>query len=202
MSPDNPVTDCLREKKEVNLYEEDDLDETGHKKENPLMKLLHADTDLEVEKNMEILSELCDEEDEATLHRLLREVSGVVNPCHFCKEMKNMHPDCVVNCTGWSGMGMLKFMYFRENPMGMTHSHTHSAVIMNCNDREAYKYLMDKVFSITYIDRAMIVKNYLDNELIKYHPELAPIIWWYNALLYRYYRPYSLKKEENSTQMD
>ena len=36
----------------VNLYEEDELDETGHKKENPLMKLLLADTGLEVEKNM------------------------------------------------------------------------------------------------------------------------------------------------------
>ena len=55
------------EKKEINLYEEDDLDETGHKNENPWIKLLHADTDLQVEKNMEILSELCDEEDEATL---------------------------------------------------------------------------------------------------------------------------------------
>ena len=129
-------------------------------------------------------------------------MSGVVDPCHFCKEMKNMHPDCVIDCTGWSGMDMLKFMYFRENPMGMMHAHTHSAVNMNCNDREAYKYLIDKVFSITYTDRAMIVKNYVDNELIQYHPQLAPIIWWYNALLYRYYWPYSLKKEEKSTQMD
>ena len=162
--PRQPSYRLPEEKKEVNLYEEDDLVETGHKKENPLMKLLHADTDLEVEKNMEILIELCDEEDEATLYRLLREVSGVVDPCHFCKEMKHMHPDCVIDYTGWSGMDMLQFMYFRENPMGMTHAHTHSAVIMNCNDREAYKYLMDKVFSITYIDRAMIVKNY---ELIK-----------------------------------
>ena len=103
-------------------------------------------------------------------------MSGVVDPCHFCKEMKTMHPDCAIDCTGWSGMDMLKFIYFRENPMGMTHAHTHSAVIMNCNDREANKYLMDEVFSITYIDRAMIVKNYVDNELIKYHPQLAPII--------------------------
>ena len=94
-------------------------------------------------------------------------------------------------------MDMLRFMYFRENPMDMTHAHTHSDTIMNCNDKEAYKFLMNKVFSITYIDRALIVKNYIDNELVKYHPHLAPIIWWYNALLYRFYWPYSLKKAEN-----
>ena len=69
--PRQPSYRLPEEKKEVNLHEEDDMDETGHKKENPLMKLLHADTDLEVEKNMEILSELCDKEDEPTLYRLL-----------------------------------------------------------------------------------------------------------------------------------
>ena len=105
-----------------------------------------------------------------------------------------MYPDCLVDCSGWSNMDMLRFMYFRENPMGMTHAHTHSATIMNCNDKEVYKFLMNKVFSITYLDRALIVKNYTDNELVKYHPHLAPIIWWYNALLYRFYWPYSLKK--------
>ena len=76
------------EKKDVELYAEKGLDETGHKKENPLLKLLHADTDMEVEKNMELLSEISEEEDEVTLYRLLREVSGVVDPCHFCKEIK------------------------------------------------------------------------------------------------------------------
>ena len=102
----------------------------------------------------------------------------------------------LVDCSGWSTMDMLRFMYFRENPMGMTHAHTHSATIMNCNDKEAYRFLLNKVFSITFIDRALIVKNYIDNELVKYHPHLAPIIWWYNALLYRFYWPYSLKKAE------
>ena len=89
-------------KKEVELYDEEGLDEAGHKKDNPLLKLLHADTDMKVEKNMEILSEICEEEeDEVTFYRLLREVSGVVNPCHFCKEMKSMYSDCLVDCSGW-----------------------------------------------------------------------------------------------------
>ena len=101
-----------------------------------------------------------------------------------------MYPDCLVDCSGWSNMDMLRFMYFREKHIGMTHAHTHSTTIMNCNDKEAYKFLMNKVFSITYIDRALIVKNYIDNELVKYHPHLAPIICWYNALLYRFYWPY------------
>ena len=151
---------------------------------------------------MELLSELCEEEDEVTLYRLLREVSGVVDPCYFCKEIKSMYHDCLVDCSGWPNMDMLIFMYFMENPLGMTHAHTHSATIMNCNDKETYKFLMNKVFSITYIDRALIVKNYIDNELVKYHPHLVPIICWYNALLYRFYWPYSLKNAEKSTQMD
>ena len=152
------------------MYEKEGLDETGHKKENPLLRLLHADTDMKVEKNMELLSEICEEKDEVTLYRLLREVSGAVNPCHFCKEMKCIYPDCQVDCSGWSNMDMLRFMYFRENPIGMIHANTHSATIMNCNDKEAYKFLMNKVFSITYIDIALIVKNYIDNDLVKYHP--------------------------------
>ena len=45
-------------KKEVELYDEEGLDETGHKRENPLLKLLHADTDMEVEKNMELWSKI------------------------------------------------------------------------------------------------------------------------------------------------
>ena len=113
-----------------------------------------------------------------------------------------MYPDCLVDCLGWSNMDMLRFMYFRENPMGMTHAHTHSATIMNCNDKEACKFLMNKVFSITYTARTLIVKNNIDNELVKYHPHLAPIIWWYNDLLCRFYWLYSLKKAENSVQMD
>ena len=168
--PKEPGFRLPEEKKEVELYEEEGLDETGHKKENPLLKLLLADTDMEVEKNMELLSEICEEEDEVTLYRLLREVSGVVDPCQFCKEIKSMYPDCLVDCSGWCNMDMLKFMYFRENPMGTTHACTHSATIMSCNDKEAYKFLMNKVSSITYIDRALIVKNYIDNELVKYHP--------------------------------
>ena len=83
------------------MYNEEGLDETGQKKENPLLKLHHADTDMEVEKNMELLSEICEEEDEVTLYRLLREVSGVVDPCHFCKEIKSMYPGCLVDCSGW-----------------------------------------------------------------------------------------------------
>ena len=62
---------------------------------------------MEVEKSMELLSEICEEEDEVTLYRLLREVSGVVVPCHFCKEMKSMYPDCLVDCSGLSNMDML-----------------------------------------------------------------------------------------------
>ena len=120
--PKQPSFRLPEEKKEVELYDDEGLDETGHKKENSLLKLLHADTDIEVEKNMD----------------------------------------------------MLRFMYFRENPMGMTHAHTHSATIMNRNDKEAYKFLMNKVFSITYIDRVLIVKNYIDNELVKYHPTKLP----------------------------
>ena len=100
--PKQPSFRLPEEKKEVELYDEEGLDEAGHKKENPLLKLLHADTDMEVQKNMELLSEICEEENEVTLYRLFREVSGVVDPCHFCKGKKSMYPDsCISGKIPW-----------------------------------------------------------------------------------------------------
>ena len=48
--PKQPGSRLPEVKKETELYDEEDLDETGHKKENPLLKLLHADTDMEVKR--------------------------------------------------------------------------------------------------------------------------------------------------------
>ena len=95
-------------------------------------------------------------------------------------------------------MDEFKYLYLRETPVSMSNVHTHSAAIISCNDRQAYRFFLDKIFSVRYIDRALIMKAFVDNELVKFHPHLAPITWWYNALLYRFVWSYYFKKMDKS----
>ena len=130
---------------------------------------------------------------------MLREAYGVVDPCKYCMELKSMYPDHFIDCSGNAKMDEFKYWYLRETPMSMSNGHTHSTAIMNCNDRQAYRSLLDKIFSVRYIDRALIIKAFVDNELVKFHPHLAAITWWYNALLYRFVWPDCFKKMDKSS---
>ena len=52
-----------------------------------------------------------------------------------------------------------------------------------------YADLLDDIFSVKFLERAMQLKAMVDCEIIAIHPHMARIIAFYDLLIYRYYSP-------------
>ena len=145
----------------------DDLDVTDHGIDNPLIKLLTSDTGDQISKNLDIVEDMLSKEDnDNATSNMLRGAYCVVDPCKYCMELKSMYPDHFIDCSGNAKMDEFKYLYLRETPVSMSNAHNHSVAIMSCNDRQTYRFLLDKIFSVRYIDRALIIKAFVDNELV------------------------------------
>ena len=125
----------------------------------------------------------------------LSSLTGIKNPCEFCCNLKRSSPDRIIDCTGVKKVCTFKYEFFKEWPVGLVREKAYNDKILNCSTRAQYRDLLNQIFSLKYVERAMACKDILDSDLLAVNPHLAPIIRQYNCILYRYYWPYAIDKE-------
>ena len=147
-------------------------------------------THLNVERARALVNSTCSD-----LLDHLTALTGVKDACEFCKTLKRCNPDSVIDCSGLEKVCRFKYDYYQEWPAGMVRFKCYNERVLNCSTTEKYKILMNHVFSLKYIERAMKVKDIIDGDILTVNPHMAPVINQYNCILYRYYWPYVLEKE-------
>ena len=130
--------------------------------------------------------------DEALLDTL-EMISCIPDPCGWCTHMKKLYPMAIISCTGHEELCVFKHKFFNEWPSGLDKEVLMQKAVLNCDDRYKYRELMNKVFSMKYIERCLQVKFIIDNDLIMLHPHLAPLVAFYDVLLLRYIWPYTFE---------
>ena len=61
--------------------------------------------------------------------------------------------------------------------------------ILLCDTMKNYGELLDEIFNVKFIERAMQLKAMVDCQIMAIHPHKARIIPFYDLLIYRYYSP-------------
>ena len=51
-------------------------------------------------------------------------------------------------------------------------------------------HLLNIIFSVKFIERAVKLKVLIDDQIFQLHPTLSKVINWYNMLILRYYNPF------------
>ena len=84
--------------------------------------------------------------------------------------------------------------------------------ILLCDTKKNYGELLDEIFNVKFIERAMQLKAMVDCQIMTIHPHMSKIIAYYDLLIYRYYSPVwnrngegklqALEKEEEEEEND
>ena len=61
--------------------------------------------------------------------------------------------------------------------------------ILLCDTKKNYGELLDEIFNVKFIERAMQLKAMVDCQIMAIHPHMSKIIAYYDLLIYRYYSP-------------
>ena len=59
--------------------------------------------------------------------------------------------------------------------------------ILLCDTKKNYGELLDEIFNVKFIERAMQLKAMVDCQIMAIHPHISKIIAYYDLLIYRYY---------------
>ena len=61
--------------------------------------------------------------------------------------------------------------------------------ILLCDTKKNYGELLDEIFNVKFIERAMQLKAMVDYQIMAIHPHMSKIIAYYDLLIYGYYSP-------------
>ena len=61
--------------------------------------------------------------------------------------------------------------------------------ILLCDTKKNYGELLDEIFNVKFIERAIQLKAMVDCQIMAIHPHMTKIIAYYDLLIYRYYSP-------------
>ena len=61
--------------------------------------------------------------------------------------------------------------------------------ILLCDTMNNYGKLLDEIFNVKFIERAVQVKAMVDCQIMAIHPHMGKIIAYYDMMIYRYYSP-------------
>ena len=125
------------------------------------------------------------------------------DPCSHCRTRKLVNPAKKVDCLGLRAVCSLRTLFLEQVPQRYNSVYGMTCRLMTCDNFEKYRSLLNEIFNLQFIERAMELKRKVDVELLRIHPHLRAIIGWYDALLYRYYYPQCWKNEyEQEEDMD
>ena len=75
--------------------------------------------------------------------------------------------------------------------------------ILLCDTVKRYGELLDEIFNVKFIERAMQLKAMVDCQIMAIHPHMAKIIAFYDLMIYRYYSPvWNRNAEEEEEEED
>lgn len=117
----------------------------------------------------------------------IQTITGHPNPCDWCKWRKLYFPKLEVHCTGIYDLCHFKHKFFEESPYGLNRTGTMHHAIMKCDDVKEYAKLLDKIFSVNEIERAITLKLIVDDDIAFYYPHMCKVIDCYDALIMRWY---------------
>ena len=72
--------------------------------------------------------------------------------------------------------------------------------ILLCDTLKRYAELLDEIFNVKFIERAMQLKAMVDCQIMVIYPHMAKIIAFYDLLIYRYYSPVWNRNAEGKLQ--
>lgn len=136
-----------------------------------------------------------DQAERALVQKLDKLVSAN-DPCAVCKERKMHNPDHIISCTGIMELCKFKYQFFSSMPDFLKTLLPKANTLMSCNTTARYSELMDVIFSVSYIERALVLKQMIDDELIDIHPHLLHFAHLYDMMILRYYSPVFRVPEE------
>ena len=73
--------------------------------------------------------------------------------------------------------------------------------ILLCDTMNNYRKLLDEIFNVKFIERAIEVKAMVDCQIMAIHPHMGKIIAYYDLLIYRYYSPVWNRNGEGKLQV-
>ena len=150
-----------------------------------------------------------------TLNEILHAIhklSLASDACFLCVWLKHKVPRKIINCTGIPKLCSLKYELFNVWPSKFYKESYLMTRILLCDTMENYGKLLDEIFNVKFIERAMQLKAMVDCQIMVIHPHMATIIAYYDLLIYRYYSPVwnrngegklqTLKEEEEKEEDD
>ena len=69
-----------------------------------------------------------------------------------------------------------------------------------CDTLKRYADLLDEIFNVKFIERAMQLKAMVDCQIMATYPHMVKIIAFYDMLIYRYYSPVWNRNAEGKLQ--
>ena len=105
------------------------------------------------------------------------------NTCFHCVWLKHKVPGKIINCTGIPKLCSLKYELFNAWQAKFYKEVYLMTKILLCDTLRRYGELLDEIFNVKFIERAMQLKA------MAIHPHMAKIIAFCDLMIYRYYSP-------------
>ena len=119
----------------------------------------------------------------------IHKLSLATDACFHCVWLKHKVPGKVINCTGIPKLCSLKYELFNAWPSKFYKESYLMTRILLCDTKKNFGELLDEIFNIKFIERAMQLKAMVDCQIMAIHPHMSKIIAYYDLLIYRYYSP-------------
>ena len=119
----------------------------------------------------------------------IHKLSLVTDACFYCVWLKHKVPRKIINCTGIPKLCSLKYELFNAWPSKFYKESYLMRRILLCDTKKIYGELLDEIFNVKFIERAMQLKAMVDCQIMAIHPHMSKIIAYYDLLIYRYYSP-------------
>ena len=119
----------------------------------------------------------------------IHKLSLASDACFHCVWLKHKVPRKIINCTGIPKLCSLKYELFNVWPSKFYKESYLMTRILLCDTMKNYGKLLDEIFNVKFIERAMQLKAMVDCQIMAIHPHMAKIIAYYDLLIYTYYSP-------------
>ena len=174
-----------------NLDRKRNLQKTINLAENPSPEQDFIEQILDQIKKYETLDEI--------LHAI-HKLSLATDACFHCVWLKHKVPRKIINCAGIPKLCSLKYELFNAWPPKFYKETYLMTKILLCDTMKRYAEILDEIFNVKFIERAMQLKAMVDCQIMAIHPHMAKIITCYDLMIYRYYLPVWNRNAEGKLQ--
>ena len=110
----------------------------------------------------------------------IHKLSLATDACFHCVWLKHKVPGKIINCTGIPKLCSLKYELFNAWPSKFYKESYLMTKILFCDTMNNYGKLLDEIFNVKFIERAIQVKAMVDCQIMAIHPHMGKIIAYYD----------------------